>query len=329
MRALLLLLVLSPAGWLSRANFDALDKRYRTSATARAADGATIAWGRSYALMAYVAMFRATGDTVYLERLLDEGRAIAALRDDRRKPPLVDAFRGRAMPAWSTGRYSGGKRRTWAVHTGMITAPVLEGLWLSKERDARLLKDMREAVDAHADEWRDGKEGEGHLGPLPYNQQNALGRSYVWLYRLTGEEEYRRRAKALLRYFKNRLRRDGGAYVWSYSGDAGFEDVSHAAINVDFACLGASCGWVFDARDRKRLRATLLDRVMKAGDPADTVGGGDAGGRYGRQVGRWLALAEGDAEVWNRVRGYFERHRPTTRASDLLVLAQLLRYRPR
>ncbi len=185
--ALLAFLAASVAGreaetdWPDRAAFDALDRRYRESPASRGEDGSDLAWVRSYALMAYASMFSATGDLAYLRRLLDESEAIAALRDDRRDPPLRDAFRGRVVPAWSTTRYTKGRRYAWVVHTGMITAPILEGLWLArqrldgtegkaaggvltpKRRDA-LLKTCREAVDLHAAEWRDGpREGEGHI----------------------------------------------------------------------------------------------------------------------------------------------------------------------
>lgn len=338
--------------WLGRATFDDLDRRFRQSPASRAEDGAGLAWGRSYALKAYVAMHRATGDVAYLRRLLQEGEAVAAIRDDRRKPPLRDVIRDRVMPAWSTPRYTKGRRYVWAVHTGMITAPILEGLWLARDtappegvfspgRRAALLKTVREAVDSHGGQWRSGpQEGEGYLfgtslgKPLPLNMQNALGRSYVWLRRLTGKEEYGRRARALLTFLKNRLRRDGDAYVWSYwppldGPGAGFEDISHGAINVDFACLGAGRGWVFEAKDIERLRRTLLGKVMASRIPTDTVGGTGTTGKYAGQIGRWLALAEGDAATWRRIRAYFDVHRPGPTATGLLDLAQLLQRRPR
>jgi len=357
--ALLTRLAVAPApaeepakDWLGQATFDELDRRYRKSTASRVTDGAGLAWGRSYALRAYATMHRATGDVAYLRRLLEEGEAVAALRDDRRKPPLRDVIRDRVMPAWSTPRYTKGKRYAWAVHTGMITAPIIEGLWLARDRTdakgvlssarrAALLKSMRFAVDTHADQWRNGsRDGEGHLHGvslskhLPLNMQNALGRSYVWLSRLTGEKEYARRARALLTFLENRLRRVGDAYVWSYwpplgGPGTGFEDISHGAINVDFACLGADRGWVFTAKDVERLRRTLLGKVLAKKTPADTVGGTGTTGRYAGQIGRWLSLAEGHPAAWKRIRAWFDAHRPGPTSTGLLDVAQLLRYRPR
>ena len=164
--------------------------------------------------------------------------------------------------------------------------------------------------------------------------QNALGRAHIWLYRLTGNEEDGRRGRALLTFLRNRIRHEGGAYVWSYwppldGPGTSFEDISHGAINVDFMCLGARLGLVFGEEDVVRLRRTLLQKVMISGTPRDTVGGTGTTGRHAGQIGRWLALAEGDREVWERVRGYLDAHRPGPSSTGLLTVAGLLRHRPR
>ena len=61
----------------------------------------------------------------------------------------------------------------------------------------------------------------------------------------------------------------------------------------------------------------------------DDVGGKGTTGRYAPQIGRWLALAEGDPEVWRRVKAYFDRSRPQPTPTGLLSVANLLRRRPR
>ena len=68
--------------------------------------------------------------------------------------------------------------------------------------------------------------------------------------------------------------------VWAYwpplegPGD-GFEDISHATINVDFMVLCFEHGIVFTREDLARLENTLLKRVLLADDRVcDTMGGG-------------------------------------------------------
>ena len=102
-----------------------------------------------------------------------------------------------------------------------------------------------------------------------------------------------------------------------------------AAISVDCFCLGAKRKWVFQKNDVERLRRTLLTKVMAGDTPADTVDGKGTTGKYASQIGRGLALAEGDPAVWNRVRAFFENQRPGDAPTGLLSLAELLRYRPR
>lgn len=61
------------------------------------------------------------------------------------------------------------------------------------------------------------------------------------LWKLTGNRAYRQKVEDLTRHFKSHLRVDSvGAYEWDYRYGKGprryndREDISHAAINVDF-----------------------------------------------------------------------------------------------
>ena len=69
--------------------------------------------------------------------------------------------------------------------------------------------------------------------------------------------------------------------------------------------------------------------MLKEKDPSDNVAGTGRTGRYAGQIGRWLALAEGDRETWERIRAWFDDHRPQPGGTGLLSFASLLRYRPR
>jgi len=150
--------------------------------------GGQIAWGESYQLSALVEMLDATRDPKYAPLIVKLSDWIAKSRDDRQG--LRDEVRGQVVTAWSSTNYSKGIRYAWAVHTGMIVAPMarfaavvrsdqtLKARW---EADAdRLLKIAEEAVSVHDDEFREGPgadEGYDYCPylkkPLPLNMQSA------------------------------------------------------------------------------------------------------------------------------------------------------------
>ena len=268
-----------------------------------------------------------------------------ANRDDHRG---VSDYRGISGACWINRHYqSDSSPYCYVVHSGMITYPMARfavlvysdpQLWdvetydqstLAEKADLYLLR-AEETVAHHEWQWRDGPgsdEGYYLFAPdapggipaglnLPSNQQNALGRTIVALYQATGDTAYRDKAAALANLFVRAAALDGDAYVWDYwnlIGDTGFdgpgEDISHAAINVDFAALAHHAGVVFDATDMQRFAATFTDNVI-AGEAAvfDRVDGGGGIGSYEIQAGRWLNLGSWDSqqEMWFTVQGVYE-----------------------
>jgi len=274
--------------------------------------GGEIAWGESYQLEALVTMLDATRDSRYAELAIKLGDWIARSRDDRQG--LRDEFRDKVVTAWSSTNYSQGKRYAWAVHTGMIAAPmarfaaVVRGDPALKEKwrnDAdRLLKIAEEAVAVHDNDYREGPGAdEGYLHSLylkkhlPLNMQNALARAWLAIDDATQTPKHRERIARLAQFLKNRLRpMEDGSFVWAYwpplEGKAeSFEDISHAAINVDFMVLCYEHGIVFTREDMARLEKTFFERVLLADDRvSDTVGGGDKFNRHRPAVLRWGRL---------------------------------------
>lgn len=84
--------------------------------------GGQIAWGESYQLSALVEMLDATRDPKYAPLIVKLSDWIAKSRDDRQG--LRDEVRGHVVTAWTSTNYSKGIRYAWAVHTGMIVAPM-------------------------------------------------------------------------------------------------------------------------------------------------------------------------------------------------------------
>jgi hypothetical protein len=285
--------------------------------------GGEIAWGESYQLSALVELLDATRDPKYAELIIKLSDWIAKSRDDRQG--LRDEFRDRIVTAWSSTNYSQGKRYAWAVHTGMIVAPMarfaavvrgdaaLKEKW-SKDAD-RLLRIAEEAVAVHDGDYREGPGAdEGYLHSLylkkhlPLNMQNALARAWLAIDDATQTPKYRERVTRLAQFLKNRLRAmDDGSYVWAYwpplEGKVeSFEDISHAAINVDFMVLCYEHGIVFTRDDMVRLEKTLFKRVLLADDRvSDTVGGGDKFNKHRPAVLRWGRLGRHFPEVRERL----------------------------
>ena len=312
--------------------FAAAEAKIGPDGYSRSTDAANLAWGESYVLMAYLAMWEGTGEAKYLDRFLEHTDRVLANRDDRRK--VTDQVRKKVMPSWSTGRYSGGKRYAWVVHAGMITYPMARWVYLAKrdgalrkthaDRIARYEKDLAETVAAFDGSWRDGPgDGEGHYygqylrKRLPLNQQNAMGRTLVAMYLATGQAKCRRRAEKLARFFNNRIRKTPQKYAWSYwGGGSGVEDFSHAAINADFAFACCRAGIGFDAEDMKAFARTFAGRISPKGSLAKM--------RHAPQAGRWLHLAFFDPRLRRMCCEYYKDRWATTGTAGLVAAAYLV-----
>jgi hypothetical protein len=285
--------------------------------------GGTIAWGPAYQLAALVEMFDATRESKHAKLIVELGDWIGAARDDRHS--FRDELRDRVVPAWSSTNYSAGKRYAWAVHTGMITTPMARFAAVVRSDPAlrerwgsdadRLLKVAEQAVGLHDEEYREGPgPDEGHVycpylkKHLPLNMQNALAQAWLAIDDATQTQKHQKRILRLGQFLKNRLRAtEDGAYVWAYwpplEGEAdSFEDISHAAINVNFMVRCFEHDIVFNHEDLARLEKTLLNRVLVAdGRISDTVGGGGKFNTYRSDVLRWAPLGRHSSAVRERL----------------------------
>lgn len=313
-------------------------------------ESATLAWGESYVMSGLAAMFRATGHPMYLERLALHIDGVLAVRDDARG---VADYRGVSGACWRNTSYQDGEY-CYAVHTGMLVVPMLEfvaairaeprfgarlaadGETLASKADAYLAA-AQESVAFHDFEWNpagyyvfaDDASFLEHAGvDQPLNQSNALGRAHVLLAELAPGGPDLERATALALRMSSMITEAGdGAYLWNYwggplSGDG--EDVSHAAINVDFAAMCAAHGIVFDDADVRGFAATFMERVyVDDGTFADRVAGGSTNDpSYRPQVGRWLGLAPARPAIYTAVRDLYDADYPASSVgSGSLLLA--------
>lgn len=300
---------------------------------------ATLAWGESYVMMSLAAMFRATGDPLYLERLAWHADGVLAQRDDHRG---VQDYRGVSGACWQNRHYQpNDEPYCYVVHSGMIAYPMVElarlvdqfgleqeplpdGSTLG-ERAAAYVTAAQETVAYHDDQWnaagyyvfRPDASFLSYPGvDLPLNQSNAMGRLLLALYAVTGDNDYLSKADALATRFKAQLSTGGsGEYLWNYWGgsySSPGEDISHAAINVDFAIVAADLGVEFSAADLEAFARTFVvhvyvdDRTL-----ANAVGGGATNGSsYRPQAGRWLGLTPERTTIYTAVRDIYDLDYP-------------------
>ena len=300
---------------------------------------ATLAWGESYVMMSLAAMYRATGDLSYLDRLAHHADGVLAQRDDARG---VADYRGVSGACWRNTSYQpADEPYCYAVHSGMLAYPLAELARLVAAdhledelapdgetygaKAARFLAAARETAAYHDDEWnaagyyvfRASASFLTYAGrDQPLNQSNAMGRLLLALYAATGETAYRDKAAALATRLRAQLTTDGsGAYVWNYWGGSYApygEDVSHAGINVGFAHLAASQDVTFGPADSERFAATFVHHVyVDDATFSDHVGGGSVNGSsYRPQVGRWLPLTSTRTTVYAAVRDLYDADYP-------------------
>ena len=250
------------------------------SETLVSADSGNLAWGTSYAINAYVRAYQATGEAVYLEKpagYLYEIFQLAADNDG-------DGFRN-----WGTGHYSGDAYEEFCVHTGALLSSA--GEWVNLLYSVPDMLEMAEPVSgmtyaalceyligeatgqmipAFDSDW-DEAAGvyvsppgniyfDGERVSLPNNQFLAMAAAQVQFAKLSPahEEEYLRRAEAMLTAFRSKLKYDknGDIIGWNYrdsyfKGDrtGGPEDFSHGMWGARAAILGRANGMVFTGED--------------------------------------------------------------------------------
>lgn len=234
----------------------------------------------------------------------------------------------------------------------VLSSPVLRRRYQRKA--AEYLIACREAVAVHDWEYRDGGYLIWPKGqPLPYdgceqpiNQSVGLGQTLVELALATGDRGYRRKVAAMGRMLAAQLSVDAGdAYQWHYWPTGGhiydgfvktgnpesdlsiftpsggparqFEDISHGAIDVEFAVRAFRARLAFTGHDMARIARTFTQNVATTdadGLPAinTTVAGGTIGAAsVAQQAPRWMQAAAWDPQVHAHCLALYNRYQPT------------------
>ena len=316
-------------------------------------ENATLAWGESYIMMSYMIMYEATGDTYYLDKLANHADSVQNQRDDVRG---VTDYRGLSTACWRNLHYQpNNEPYCYVVHSGMIIYPMAwfveavyknESLWNQytydgstyKEKADWLLAKIQETVAAHDDQWREGpNQGEGYyiFRPdayflnfpghyLPLNQQNAMGRALIILATVTGRGEYYDKAIKLATYFKNRITFDSNnCAVWNYWGDTYSypgEDISHAAINAEFARLAYNHNMVFPQSYVEAIARTFVTNIyIDSQNSYSHIGGGGTINQYREQCGRWGGYSQFNPSIYTIIKNIYDRYEPNITSGSMFV----------
>lgn len=286
--------------------FDACDAQLSNSPHITG-DSSDLAWSESYRLLAYDYAYEATRDEKYLDKFVARFNVILAARDD--KLGLLDEDHHCVMAAWG-GHFKTPCRTCWLCHAAMLAYPVarfcndVTGDDRYQPIAATYRQELNKTLAAFAGDFHavadEGYYAQGSIipGPIPYNQQNTMGCALLEFYRLTGDRGCLDKATRLARYFQRRTwhTRDG-ALLWYYCDGRTdhCEDVSHAALNVQFICLCTDEHLVFTTSDVQAVCTTYHDYIHVNDAWADTIDGkhlADDQSDYARQLIRWMILPD-------------------------------------
>ncbi len=326
--------------WLTR-EFDTLFDRVRQEIPPTADNlKGIVAWGSAYILEALAEMVQTTHDPDYAAKFIRAARDVIAVRDDKHN--RRDVIRDKVLPAWGCVAYTEGRHYVWAVHTGMICAPMAQFAAIVRRDDGlrarfgteadEILRVAAESMAVHEDQYRDGPgPDEGYIYGeyvnrlLPLNQQLAPGRAWLWLHEATGEARYRRLAERLLRFTLNRVRRPGdGTMIWCYwpppeGPGEGLEDTSHASITADFLvqCVEHRLA---PADVLAALERTFLVRVLLGPETVANylLGEGVNAHRYSPCL--WGRLARHHPIIRSRMIDYIRRYAPVSDHNACLLV---------
>lgn len=180
---------------------------------------------------------------------------------------------------------------------------------------------------------------------LPINRSLGLGQTLTELAAVTGDDTYRHRVSALAMMFRRQLAVDSGnAYTWRYWPTYGqvyngyqktgstdtdvslytptagpgrqYEDISHAAIEIEFAVRVFRDHLGLVGKDMTRLAKTFTQNLATSRDGAATTWMAVNGTRgpniaYAHQAPRWMPVGWWDRDIYAHSLGVYDNYRPT------------------
>jgi hypothetical protein len=264
-----------------------------------------LAWQGSYAAEGALMAYRRTGDARFLQLFSDYFEQVLKLRDSQLG--LTDQVHGRVMPAWGDGDEIEGKWIAHVTQAARITFPGTEFARIVRSDPAlarfapmadRYVAAAVEAMAAFEEDYRPIP-GEGlsyFIRPgknreEPINHAHQVGRVYLNLYELTGNEEYLRKSKEILAVFVKSIRYgQDNKIVWSYFAYFSKEKENIQEISEDTWKASLTAPFIYMAHERglgvsQQLVASMADTFL-----ANVL----ANNELGRDLGGETKVAKGD-----------------------------------
>ncbi len=190
--------------------------------------------------------------------------------------------------------------------------------------------------------WLKGSAQQWDGSEQPINQTLGWGQTVAELAAITGEYEYRHRTRAMATMLRGQLAANAAdAYTWHYWPTFGniyngyaktgspetdislynpnlatparqIEDISHAAISVEFAVRAFRTHLGMSGNDMGRLARTYTQNVATGTTAHVRVDGtGAPSSSYALQAPRWMPLAAWDEQVYHHSLAVYEYYQPT------------------
>ena len=285
-----------------------------------------LSWRQSRILESYLNIYEATTDTSWLVKFVQQADLVLAHRDDR-------LWGGRAV--WSSLKYlkmGWEKPEPLLVNNAMIIYPlakfaatVLNSEALKSFHNVGLwyLHNVVETVNYFQQWYVLNEDGAYYLIPdagfvnhpgvnAPHNWNAAMGRVLLALYDATGQADYLEQGRSLAETFKTALEvANNGSYRWHYWFGEGYEryksseDVSHGALDVQFAVDCYEHEIVFTAEDIRRFANTLKKDLWNGQEFTSSVWGtGKVNASIADTGILWIYLGNYDDEIVQIIRKY-------------------------
>lgn len=314
-------------------------------------DPGLFAWGIHYEVRSYCDIYNLTRDIKWIERAIARTEYLYSFRD----------VNGDGVPSWGNYNETYGNSRyayqEYGVWDGVITTALIEVTGLIyedpmlscnqslKEIADKYLECVKQIINRYHNCWTNLSGDEGFYwdnpagdvtGPI-VNRFSALGITELKLYDIVRDGEYLKRPKAMANLFKKNLNLRDEAYVWTYavppSTYLSVEDISHGAIDLEFAILAYKHGLVFNRTDIERFVNTYLKfiwRGFNAKPKLSTYVDGRVTTDYSGVSRNWVLLSSFDPTIWLFQWVVFNDPSLTAGSSGCLLqgLSQLALYYP-
>lgn len=264
--------------------------------------GSSFTWGESYVMDSYLYMYEATKDKHYLDKLVSHANGVLSWRDNKKGytdyrglslPAWSTIAKGKKMHYPAEGMitypmvkfaYMVKSDPNLASYKGVADTyikaaedflKVFDGDWVDKGTTGYYI------FTKGSPDWCDGIEA-------PFNMNLAMARTHLYLYLNTKNSDNLDKTTKLAQLFKTKLEYVSAtnAYKWrywfgsgltgwtssqnlsintpSYGGYRSYEDLSHGAIDIQFAYEAYQAGIVFNEQDMVRFGNTLEKYVIRS-----------------------------------------------------------------